>query len=211
MRHALCIITLTTMNTILHILSIILSYLLGAVPFGLLFAKAFSGVDVRTVGSRNIGATNVLRSSGKKAAIVTLLADMLKGFLPPIVVMLAFHEDYLSALSGAAAILGHNFPVYLGFKGGKGVATSFGVILAVSPLIGVISLLVWLAAAYIWRYSSLSALLAFALYPLFIFTMYPGSRPHGMLALFIAGLIYARHRENIRRLLAGTEPKIGKK
>ena len=199
------------MDSLYNIIAIILSYLLGAVPFGLLFAKAFSGVDVRTVGSRNIGATNVLRSSGKKAAILTLLADMLKGFLPPVVVMLAFHDDALSAVSGAAAILGHNFPVYLGFKGGKGVATSFGVILAMSPLIGVISLIVWLGAAYVWRYSSLSALFAFALYPFFIFTMYPGSRPRGMLSLFIAGLIYARHRENIKRLVAGTESKIGEK
>ncbi len=199
------------MDALFKIICIMLSYLLGAVPFGLLFAKAFSGVDVRTVGSRNIGATNVLRSSGKKAAILTLLADMLKGFLPPIVVMLAFHDDSLSALSGAAAILGHNFPVYLGFKGGKGVATGFGVMMAVSPLIGVISLLCWLVAASIWRYSSLAAIIAFALYPFLTFMLYSGSRPRGMLSLFIAGLIYVRHRENIKRLIAGTEPKIGEK
>lgn len=199
------------MDSLYKIIAIILSYLLGAVPFGLLFAKVFSGVDVRTLGSRNIGATNVLRTSGKTAAILTLIADMLKGFLPPVLAMLAFQDDHFCALSGAAAILGHNFPVYLGFKGGKGVATSFGVILAVSPLIGAISLLAWLAAAYIWRYSSLSALISFALYLLLTFTIYAGSRPHGLLALFIAGLIYARHRENIKRLLAGTEPKIGEK
>jgi glycerol-3-phosphate acyltransferase PlsY len=199
------------MDTLYKIISLILSYLIGSVPFGLLFAKAFSGVDVRIVGSRNIGATNVLRSSGKKAAILTLLADMLKGFLPPVLAMWAFQDDYLCVLSGAAAILGHNFPVYLGFKGGKGVATSFGVILAVSPLIGAISLLAWLAAAYIWRYSSLSALIAFALYPFLTFAIYAGSKPHGMLSLFIAGLIYYRHRENIQRLLAGTEPRIGEK
>lgn len=204
-------IEIYTVNTLLQILSILLSYLLGAVPFGLLFAKVFSGVDVRTVGSGNIGATNVLRSSGKKAAILTLLADMLKGFLPPVLAMLAFQNDYLCVLSGAAAILGHNFPVYLDFKGGKGVATSFGVMLAVSPLIGLISLLAWLIAAYIWRYSSLSALISFALYPLLTFAIYPASEPHGLLALFIAGLIYVRHRENIKRLLAGTEPKIGEK
>jgi len=199
------------MDSLYKIIATILSYLLGAMPSGLLFAKVFSGVDVRTVGSRNIGATNVLRSSGKKAAILTLLADMLKGFLPPVLAMLAFQDDYLCVLSGTAAILGHNFPVYLGFNGGKGVATSFGVILAISPLIGAISLLAWLAAAYIWRYSSLSALLSFVLYLLLTFAMYPGSRPHGMLALFITSLIYVRHRENIKRLLAGTEPKIGEK
>ena len=199
------------MDSLYKISAIILSYLLGAVPFGLLFAKVFSGVDVRAVGSRNIGATNVLRASGKTAAILTLIADMLKGFLPPVLAMLVFQDDYLCVLSGAAAILGHNFPVYLGFKGGKGVATSYGVILAVSPLIGAISLLAWLAAAYIWRYSSLSALASFALYPLLTFAMYPESRPHGLLALFIAGLSYVRHRENIKRMLAGTEPKIGEK
>jgi glycerol-3-phosphate acyltransferase PlsY len=136
---------------------------------------------------------------------------MLKGFLPPVLAMLAFQDDYLSALSGAAAILGHNFPVYLGFKGGKGVATGFGVILAVSPLIGAISLLAWIAAAYIWRYSSLSALISFALYPLLTYAIHAGSKPRGLLALFIAGLIYVRHRENIKRLFAGTEPKIGEK
>ncbi len=199
------------MDPLYKIIAIILSYLLGSVPFGLLFAKVFSGIDVRTVGSRNIGATNVLRASGKKAAILTLLADMLKGFLPPVLAMLAFQDDYLSVLSGAAAVLGHNFPVYLGFKGGKGVAAGFGVILAVSPLIGAVSLLAWLAAAYIWRYSSLSALISFALYLLLTFAIYPGSKPHGLLALFMAGLIYVRHRENIKRLLAGTEPRIGEK
>jgi glycerol-3-phosphate acyltransferase PlsY len=136
---------------------------------------------------------------------------MLKGFLPPVLAMWAFQDDYLCVLSGAAAILGHNFPLYLGFKGGKGVATGFGVILAISPLIGALSLFAWLAAAYIWRYSSLSALISFALYPLLTFALYAGSKPYGLLSLFIAGLIYYRHRGNIERLLAGTEPKIGEK
>ncbi len=199
------------MNAHYKIIFIVFSYLLGAVPFGLLFAKAFSGIDVRTVGSRNIGATNVLRAAGKKAAVLTLVADCLKGLLPILIVSALFHDESVTALSGAAAILGHNFPVYLGFKGGKGVATSFGVIIAVSPLIGVVSLLCWLAAAYIWRYSSLAALMAFALYPFLTFSMYSGSRPRGLLSLFIAGLIYVKHRENIKRLLAGTEPKIGEK
>lgn len=199
------------MNSIVKIITIVIAYLLGAVPFGMLFTRIFSGIDVRSVGSGNIGATNVLRAAGKKAAILTLLADALKGLLPVLAVRALFHDDYVTVLTGASAILGHNFPVYLRFKGGKGVATSFGVVLAVSPWIGLASLLAWLAAAAAWRYSSLSALIAFALYPVLTFLFRPGSRPLGLLALFVSGMIYYRHRDNIKRLLAGTESKIGER
>ena len=180
-------------------------------PFGLFFGKIFSNIDVRSVGSGNIGATNVLRAAGKKAAVMTLLADGLKGFLPILAVKFIFHDDAITGLSGAAAILGHNYPIYLAFKGGKGVATSFGVVLAVATWIGVACLIIWLVAARIWRYSSLSALVAFALFPIITFSAYAGSRPLGLLSLFVFGMIYYRHRENIKRLLAGTEPKIGQK
>jgi glycerol-3-phosphate acyltransferase PlsY len=199
------------MNVLFPILAVLLSYLIGAVPFGLFFGKFFSNVDVRSVGSGNIGATNVLRAAGKKAAVMTLLADCLKGCLPVLAVKFIFNDDIITGLSGAAAILGHNYPIYLAFKGGKGVATSFGVVLAVVPWIGVICLVIWLAAARIWRYSSLAALIAFALFPIFTFSDYPESRPLGLLSLFVFGMIYYRHRENIKRLLAGTEPKIGQK
>jgi len=193
-------------------LSVLFSYLLGAIPFGLLFTKLFSNIDVRTVGSGNIGATNVLRAAGKKAAILTLLADILKGFLPVLIVHLLINNDVTTVLTGAAAILGHNFPVYLRFKGGKGVATSLGVVLAISPWIGLVSLLAWGVAAFLWKYSSLSALVAFACYPLLtFFTAKPDSKPQEALSIFIFGMIYYRHRENIKRLIAGTEPKIGKK
>ena len=189
------------------------SYLLGAVPFGLLFTRLFSNIDVRTIGSGNIGATNVLRAAGKKAAILTLFADILKGFFPVLIVNLLFHDDAATALSGIAAILGHNFPVYLKFKGGKGVATSFGVVLAVAPVTGLICVLVWMITAAVGKYSSLSALIAFACYPLitFITSSLHNSRPFALLSLFAFGMIYYRHRENIKRLLQGTEPKIGKK
>jgi len=184
----------------------------GAIPFGLLFARLFSDVDVRTVGSGNIGATNVLRASGKKAAILTLLADCLKGFLPVFAVHSVFHQDILSALSGAAAVLGHNYPVYLKFKGGKGVATSFGVSLAVTPLVGLMCLIIWLLVALFWKYSSLSALIAFACYPIITLLLFADShKPLEALSLFIFGMMYYRHRENIKRLLAGTESKIGQK
>jgi glycerol-3-phosphate acyltransferase PlsY len=197
-------------SELLAILAIILSYLLGAVPFGLIFSRLFSNVDVRSVGSGNIGATNVLRAAGKKAAVLTLFADALKGLVPVLIAKALFHDDVTTVLSGAAAILGHNFPVYLKFKGGKGVATSYGVVLAVAPGIGLACLAVWLMAAFVWRYSSLSALLSFALYPVLTFITSAGSGPLGLLSLFIFGMIYYRHRENIKRLLAGTESKIGK-
>lgn len=199
------------MDTPFQILAILLSYLLGSVPFGLFFSKLFSDVDVRTVGSGNIGATNVLRAAGKKAAILTLLTDAMKGLIPVLIVKSIFQDDAITVLSGAAAILGHNFPVYLKFKGGKGVATSYGVVFAVSPWIGFICLLIWVLVAYIWRYSSLSALVAFTCYlGLNFLATSPISKPYGLLSLFIFGMIYYRHRENIKRLLTGTEPKMGK-
>jgi glycerol-3-phosphate acyltransferase PlsY len=198
------------MNTALPLVSIILSYLLGAVPFGLLFSKLFSDVDVRTIGSGNIGATNVLRAAGKTAAVLTLLADALKGLLPVLVVKTVFQDDAVAALSGAAAVLGHVFPLYLKFKGGKGVATSYGVVLAVAPWTGLVCLVVWGLVAFVWRYSSLSALISFACYPLLTFFGASNpSKPYGLLSLFIFCMIYYRHRENIRRLLSGAEPRIG--
>lgn len=197
-------------SLLLQMAAVIASYLIGAIPFGLLLGKHYANIDVRTMGSGNIGATNVLRAAGKKAAALTLAADALKGLLPVLLAGILFKDDMTTALSGAAAILGHNFPVYLSFKGGKGVATSFGVVLAISPLIGVICLLTWLVAALLWKYSSLSALLAFAVYPLMIFLFIANqSKPVAFLSLFVFGMIYYRHRENIKRLLAGTEPKIG--
>lgn len=198
------------MNITLNIAAIILCYLIGAIPFGLLFTRWFSHIDVRTVGSGNIGATNVLRAAGKKAALLTLFADCLKGLLPVLATKLLFHDDLTSVLSGAAALLGHTFPIYLGFKGGKGVATSFGVALALTPLAALLSLVTWAVAAFFWRYSSLAALTAFALYPLYTFTLYL-SQNLQLLSLFLFGMIYAKHRENIKRLIIGTESKIGKK
>src|SRR5512139_378887 len=138
------------------------AYLLGAVPFGLLFARLLGDVDVRSVGSGNIGATNVLRAAGRTAAVLTLIADILKGLVPALLAPHIASDAWLPVLTGVAAVAGHNFPVYLGFKGGKGVATSFGVILAVSPGVGLVCLLAWLGSALLWRYSSLAALVAFA-------------------------------------------------
>jgi acyl phosphate:glycerol-3-phosphate acyltransferase len=187
------------------------AYLVGAIPFGLFFGKTIGGVDVRTVGSRNIGATNVLRAAGKKAALLTLLADCLKGLVPVLLAGMLFSDELLSVFSGIAAILGHTYPVYLKFKGGKGVATSFGVVLAMAPWTGLVCLLAWAASAAIGKYSSLSALIAFALYPLITFAKYGNSKPQAFLSLFVFAMIYYRHRENIRRLMAGTQARIGQK
>jgi glycerol-3-phosphate acyltransferase PlsY len=199
------------MNALFAAMYLIGTYLVGAIPFGLFFGKALGGVDVRTVGSRNIGATNVLRAAGKKAALLTLLADCLKGLIPVLLAATIFSDDRLSVLCGVAAILGHNFPVYLNFKGGKGVATSFGVVLAVAPWTGFACLLAWACAAALWKYSSLSALVAFAVYPFITFAVHGDSKPRAFLSLFVFAMIYYRHRENIRRLISGTEAKIGQK
>jgi glycerol-3-phosphate acyltransferase PlsY len=199
------------MGTLAPVLTVIAAYFLGSIPFGLLIAKAMEGIDVRTMGSGNIGATNVLRAAGKKAAALTLLADCLKGLLPFLLAVKMFPPGPVPFLAGASAILGHNYPVFLGFKGGKGVATSFGVMLAASPWMGLACLAAWMAAAYLWRYSSLSALIAFALYPVLSFATQSGNTPQGLLSLFVFGMTYYRHRDNIKRLLAGTEPRIGQK
>ena len=199
------------MDILVAIAVVVGSYLLGAVPFGVLFTRLFADVDVRSVGSGNIGATNVLRAAGKKAAVLTLLADCAKGLLPALAVRFWLQDDALAAAAGGAAVLGHNFPVYLAFKGGKGVATGYGAMLAMTPQIALVCLLVWVGAAYLWRYSSLSALVSYALYPVLVLWLRPDERALGALAAGLAGLIYYRHRENIRRLLTGDEPKIGQK
>ena len=144
-------------------------------------------------------------------ALLTLLADCVKGLAPVALAGRLSADGWVPVLTGAAAVLGHTYPLYLGFRGGKGVATSFGVMLALSPGYGALCLLSWAIAAYIWRYSSLSGLIAFALYPLLTIAADSDDRPRGALALFLFGMIYYRHRENIRRLLAGKEPKIGQK
>ncbi|RMG74841.1 MAG: glycerol-3-phosphate 1-O-acyltransferase [Nitrospirae bacterium] len=193
----------------LDYLIIVGAYLLGAVPFGLLIAKT-KGVDLRRVGSGNIGTTNVLRAVGKKEAIITLVADILKGTVPVLVARGLTQNDTVAALAGAAAVIGHDFPVYLGFRGGKGVATSIGVMLGLNPLLGLLLILVWLITAFLFRYSSLSALTAFGV--LFGLSFLPSlARAEKALIIFLSALIYIKHRANIQRLLQGVEPKLGQK
>lgn len=183
-------------------------YLLGSIPFGLVITRALGLGDLRAIGSGNIGATNVLRTGHKGAALATLLLDSGKGAMA---VLLArwLGGDGAALIAGAAAFLGHLFPVWLGFRGGKGVATFLGTTLALFWPVGLIACGLWLATAAITRISSLSALIAAAGAP--VMALVFGLRGLAAATLFMAVLILIRHRTNIQRLLAGTEPRIGRK
>lgn len=193
-------------------LAVVLGYVLGAIPVGIFAGKAFAGIDPREAGSRNIGFTNVLRVAGKAAGIVTLIGDMGKGALAVYLarVLAGPAAGDLILAAGAAATLGHMFPVFLGFNGGKGVATTLGVLLAAAPSIGGCLLVTWLTSAALWRMSSLAALIAFGSLPLWVWLF----QPTAPMAAFATGIIVAivfRHRENISRLKAGTESKFGQR
>ncbi|MFZ5791084.1 MAG: glycerol-3-phosphate 1-O-acyltransferase PlsY [Pseudomonadota bacterium] len=188
-------------------LGALLGYLVGAIPFGLLLTRAAGLGDIRQIGSGNIGATNVLRTGNKALAAATLLLDGGKGAAA---VLIAGHWGPDMALfAGGGALLGHLYPVWLKFKGGKGVATGLGILLALDWRVGGLACLTWLAMAFLFRYSSLSALAAFLFAP--VYAWFVATRTLAEFALFLALLVWWRHRENIRRLLVGQEPKIGAK
>jgi glycerol-3-phosphate acyltransferase PlsY len=184
-------------------------YLLGSIPFGVVAARLGGVGDLRKVGSGNIGATNVLRTGRKDLAALTLVGDIGKGVVATLVARALWGET-AAAVAGGAAFLGHLFPVWLGFRGGKGVATFFGVMLAVAWPVGLLAGATWIAVAALLRLSSLAALVAVALAPLYAIAV---DRPASVawLALFMAVLVYIRHADNIRRLLKGQEPRIGRK
>ncbi len=184
-------------------------YLLGSLPFGLL-AASLKGIDLRKTGSGNIGATNVLRSVGKWPALFTLLGDSLKGAAAVCIARLLGLDAAWQGMAGFCAVLGHNFSIFLKLKGGKGVATSLGVMAALSPLSGVFAVAVWLSVAFITRYSSLAALLAFAALPAVSY-FFGASRPVVFTAAALALLIIMRHTGNIKRLIRGDERRIGEK
>lgn len=189
-------------------LTVVLGYLLGSIPFGIVIARAFGLGDLRRIGSGNIGATNVLRTGNKLAAFLTLILDAGKGGLAVLLARWALAED-AAQLAGVAAFLGHLFPVWLGFKGGKGVATFLGTLLALSFPVGIAACGLWLLTAAATRISSLSALVAAVLSPLAAWWM---DRPDLLvLTAALALIILERHRANIGRILAGQEPRIGKK
>ncbi len=189
-----------------HAAWIVLGYLFGSVPSGLLLTRAAGLGDIRRMGSGNIGATNVLRTGNKALAGATLLLDLLKGALP-VVIASQFAGEIAGLWAGLGAVLGHLFPVWLGFKGGKGVATGYGVLIAAAWPVGLAAGAIWLMAAKLLRISSLAALISFALAPLIAWAL--ADLAVVILATALAVLIYARHHANIRRLLSGTEPRIG--
>lgn len=190
------------------------AYLLGSIPFGLLITRAGGAGDVRSIGSGNIGATNVLRTGRKDLALLTLLADATKGAAAVLVVRWLFPETALPYIAGGAAFLGHLFPVWLGFKGGKGVATFYGVLFAAAWPVGIVGAIAWLAVFAVSRISSLSALTAAVAAPVAAWLLAArgdlGWAPV-LLIGFMGLLIFIRHHENISRLLKGSEPRFGAK
>ncbi|MDI1471999.1 MAG: glycerol-3-phosphate 1-O-acyltransferase PlsY [Thermodesulfovibrio sp.] len=185
------------------------AFFFGSIPWGYLIGKA-KGIDLKKVGSGNIGATNVMRIIGRKEALITLILDILKGFVPVLIVKISPYSENLILIGvvGLLAILGHCFTPFLKFKGGKGVATSLGVLLASMPLVGFITVLIWIVTVKISKISSLGALLSFALLPLNVIILgYP--KEFLIFTWLFTIIIYLRHISNIKRLIKGTEPKIG--
>lgn len=194
----------------IHFLAAAGGYLLGAVPFGLVLTRLAGGGDIRSIGSGNIGATNVLRTGRKDLALLTFLLDAGKGAAAALLAALVFpdHAHAAALAAGSCAVAGHNFPVWLRFKGGKGVATTFGVLLATVWPVGLLSCLTWLGVAAAFRYSSLAALFALTLAPAYAL----GFADCSAVAVFagLAALGWFRHKANIGRLFAGTEPCFGR-
>lgn len=186
----------------------IIGYLLGAVPFGVVISKMMGLPDPRTVGSKNVGFTNVLRVSGKKPGILTLIGDMGKGWVMGFAATQVLQDEWAILLIALAPFLGHLFSPFLGFKGGKGVATALGSVLGVAPLIGLLLLLAWISAVALWRYSSGGALTAFGLFPVIAALIRP-SAAFVSFAVMVTGLIVLKHKGNIERLWNGTESKMG--
>ncbi len=205
------------------LLAVLFGYLLGSIPFGLLLTRAAGLGDVRSIGSGNIGATNVLRTGNKGLAAATLLLDALKAAAAVWIVRLALRQPeffapnwsandgtfWLPILAGVAAVVGHIYPVWLGFKGGKGVATYIGALVGIFWQAAVLFCLVWLAVAALFRMSSLAALVACAA-PI-LYALYLGNTGLALLLALMTALIFYKHEANFRRLLAGEEPKIGEK
>jgi len=186
-----------------------LAYLLGSVSTGVVVARVLGLQDPRETGSKNPGATNLLRYGGKAAAALTLAGDILKGVIAVLVARAVTDDTVILALTGLAVFIGHLWPLFFGFHGGKGVATALGVWLALSPWVGFSLIATWVGMAFLFRYSSLSALTAAVIAPLYVYLFAP--QPAYLVMMFaMSALLVFRHRANIQRLLAGTETKIGR-
>lgn len=188
----------------------VLGYLLGSIPFGIILTKAAGGPDLRGIGSGNIGATNVLRTGNKKLAAATLAGDMLKGTVAVLLAAAIFQSPQAGLVAGLGAFLGHLFPVWLRFRGGKGVATFLGILIAVNGWVALAFAAIWLAVAKLSKYSSLSALTASLATPLLLW-LWLGRPQTALLMAVLSVLLWIMHRGNIARLLAGSEGKIGQK
>jgi len=195
---------------LMYFAPIIIGYLSGSIASAVLVSKSMGLDDPRQIGSRNPGATNVLRLHGSKAAVLTLTGDIIKGIIPVLIAMAAGLHDFIIAMTGMAAFLGHLYPVFFGFKGGKGVATFIGVLIASYWLLGLAFVGTWLLMAAIFRYSSLAAIIAAILTPLYTWLLLP-SRAYLICFSVMSVLLIWRHRSNIMNLLAGTEGRIGVK
>ncbi len=185
---------------------LLFSYLLGSVPFGLIFSR-LKGVDPRKMGSGNIGATNVMRAAGKSYGLLTLLCDILKGFLPVYIAKYIGFSESVAALMGFASFIGHILPLSLKFRGGKGVATALGVFLAFNPLASAIALAIFVSVVIIWRYVSLGSLVSSISFP-FLLIMMDESKEVRLLAALVVAIVVLRHSDNIARLVAGKENKL---
>jgi glycerol-3-phosphate acyltransferase PlsY len=194
----------------LTVICVFLSYLIGAIPFGYLFFRLSDKKDVRTFGSRSTGATNILRLKGWAFALPVMVFDISKGLLPPLLALKIFGDSRLALFCAFAAVVGHCFPVFIGFRGGKGVATTVGAyaVLGLKPLL--LSLIVFVLVIAVTRYVSLGSLLAALSFPLFVLLLGEPTKL-ALLGLAAGFVIVFRHRENIRRLFAGTERKFGEK
>jgi glycerol-3-phosphate acyltransferase PlsY len=208
------------MTTLLSIIAIVAcAYLLGSVPFAVIVSRAMGLKDPRSYGSKNPGATNVLRTGNKKAAVLTLLGDALKGWIAVSLATYAVRHGYAPtsaiALSAVAVFLGHLYPIFLRFKGGKGVATALGILLAVSPWLGLATAATWCIVAYAMRYSSLAAILAAIFAPLYYIlgakVVWPMNSGLAAALTLISVLVLIKHQANISRLLRGKETPIGHK
>jgi glycerol-3-phosphate acyltransferase PlsY len=200
----------TELSAATVIVATLIGYGMGSIPFGLVLTRLGGLGDIRAIGSGNIGATNVLRTGRKDLAAATLLLDAAKGAIAFYLVKwiaIGAETESLALIGGLGAVVGHNFPLWLRFKGGKGVATSIGLMIVAAPVVGIMACLTWLSMAAIYRYSSLSALVALALAPAYAYIL---GYPLPALAFLALGILgWVRHHANIARLWAGTEPKIG--
>ena len=196
---------MTILNLIfLNFFIILISYLFGSIPSGYILTKYFSKIDITKEGSGNIGATNVLRSGSKKLAIITLLLDASKGIIP---IIIFYNSTFSLILAGLSSFIGHNYPIWLKFNGGKGIATYLGISFAVSLKLGLIFILIWLITALVSKTSSISSLLTIFLIP-FISLLILDDKLISLLFLILTSIAFYRHRSNIKRIINGNEPKI---